>query len=91
MDQKQLKSAEKFFPTPEVLKAFALVCLDGTNQQTVLGITRQHYADQTVAASWYRAIRAELARCRHHLPKKEYSAANDAAGKLFESMTKPVR
>lgn len=91
MNQSQLKSAAAFFKEPELLKAFALVCLDGTARQQILGITQRHYADQVLAANWYNNLRAELVNCRRLIPKKEYSAVMNEAGKLFGDMTKHVK
>lgn len=91
MNQTQLKAAESYFEIPEMLKAFALGCLDGSQRQEILGITQRHYKDVTLAASWYRAIRADIAQCRCRLPKKEYSRLNDLAGKMFTDMTKHAK
>lgn len=88
MNQTQLKAAESYFEIPEMLKAFALGCLEGTQQQEILGITQRHYKDQALASSWYRAIRADVARCRSRIPKKEYSRINNIVGQIFTAMTK---
>lgn len=88
MNQTQLKAASSYFEIPEMLKAFALGCLDGTQRQEVLGITQRHYKDQGLASVWYREVRADLARCRCRLPKAEYNRITNLAGKMFTEMTK---
>lgn len=91
MDREQLKAAPGYFEIPEMFTAFAVGCLDGTARQVALGITQRHYADPTLAGSWYRSLRADLARCRPRLSKNEYSRVMNEAGDLFKSMTKNLK
>lgn len=87
MSPNERKAFEAYFKVPELAKAFAIAHLDGDRKNEILGITVKLYRDPIEAANWYRAIRAELVRCRPHLPKNEYSHICDLTGKLFNNMT----
>lgn len=91
MTPEEVRHAENLFKHGSCLTVFALLYMDGTQQQEVLQITQRHYRNVNTAENWYRTKQRDITLAEQYLTTSMSNQARNILGQLRINMLKHGR